>query len=76
MMYIFFQSTENSSKILLPYKVLRSLDPEIYRNVEFDVWLESRKGNILAEGIHLNPDKLNRTVLQTIARDYFHCAIF
>lgn len=28
-----------------PYKVLKALDPEIYRNVEFDVWLDSRKGN-------------------------------
>lgn len=27
-----------------PYKVLKALDPEIYRNVEFDVWLDSRKG--------------------------------
>ncbi|XP_060548139.1 putative bifunctional UDP-N-acetylglucosamine transferase and deubiquitinase ALG13 [Pantherophis guttatus] len=26
-----------------PYKVLKALDPEIYRNIEFDVWLESRK---------------------------------
>lgn len=28
-----------------PYKVLRALDPEIYHNVEFDVWLDSKKGN-------------------------------
>jgi len=28
----------------VPYKVLKALDPEIYRNVEFDVWLDSRKG--------------------------------
>jgi len=27
-----------------PYKVLKALDPEIYRNVEFDVWRDSRKG--------------------------------
>lgn len=31
--------------MLFPYKVLKALDPEIYRNVEFDVWLDSRKGN-------------------------------
>ncbi|XP_055981791.1 putative bifunctional UDP-N-acetylglucosamine transferase and deubiquitinase ALG13 [Sorex fumeus] len=37
------KSTENPSKMLFPYKVLKSLDPEIYRNVEFDVWLDSRK---------------------------------
>ncbi|XP_010189246.1 PREDICTED: putative bifunctional UDP-N-acetylglucosamine transferase and deubiquitinase ALG13 [Mesitornis unicolor] len=34
---------ENPSKMPVPYKVLKSLDPEIYRNVEFDVWLDSRK---------------------------------
>ncbi|XP_064374009.1 putative bifunctional UDP-N-acetylglucosamine transferase and deubiquitinase ALG13 [Dromaius novaehollandiae] len=34
---------ENLSKMPFPYKVLKALDPEIYRNVEFDVWLESRK---------------------------------
>ncbi|KAB0344419.1 hypothetical protein FD754_021345 [Muntiacus muntjak] len=37
------KSPENSSKMLFPYKVLKALDPEIYRNVEFDVWLDSRK---------------------------------
>ncbi|KAG5844088.1 hypothetical protein ANANG_G00157770 [Anguilla anguilla] len=30
-------------KLSLPYKVLKALDPEIYRNVEFDVWHDSRK---------------------------------
>nr|XP_021155961.1 LOW QUALITY PROTEIN: putative bifunctional UDP-N-acetylglucosamine transferase and deubiquitinase ALG13 [Columba livia] len=34
---------ENPSKMPVPYKVLKALDPEIYRNVEFDVWLDSRK---------------------------------
>ncbi|XP_050821180.1 putative bifunctional UDP-N-acetylglucosamine transferase and deubiquitinase ALG13 [Gopherus flavomarginatus] len=34
---------ENPSKMPFPYKVLKALDPEIYRNVEFDVWLDSRK---------------------------------
>lgn len=28
----------------VPYKVLKALDSAIYRNVEFDVWLDSRKG--------------------------------
>ncbi|XP_073919443.1 LOW QUALITY PROTEIN: UDP-N-acetylglucosamine transferase subunit ALG13 [Castor canadensis] len=37
------KSPENLSKMLFPYKVLKALDPEIYRNVEFDVWLDSRK---------------------------------
>lgn len=26
-----------------PYKVAKSLDPDIYRNIEFDTWSESRK---------------------------------
>ncbi|XP_054025781.1 putative bifunctional UDP-N-acetylglucosamine transferase and deubiquitinase ALG13 [Dryobates pubescens] len=30
-------------KMPVPYKVLKALDSEIYRNVEFDVWLDSRK---------------------------------
>ncbi|XP_010117690.1 PREDICTED: LOW QUALITY PROTEIN: putative bifunctional UDP-N-acetylglucosamine transferase and deubiquitinase ALG13 [Chlamydotis macqueenii] len=34
---------ENPLKMPVPYKVLKALDPEIYRNVEFDVWLDSRK---------------------------------
>ncbi|ETE63247.1 UDP-N-acetylglucosamine transferase subunit ALG13-like protein, partial [Ophiophagus hannah] len=32
-----------SPRMPFPYKVLKALDPEIYRNIEFDVWLESRK---------------------------------
>ncbi|XP_044161572.1 putative bifunctional UDP-N-acetylglucosamine transferase and deubiquitinase ALG13 [Bufo gargarizans] len=35
--------TETPNKMPFPYKVLKALDPEIYRNVEFDVWLDSRK---------------------------------
>ncbi|KAJ7310200.1 hypothetical protein JRQ81_007093 [Phrynocephalus forsythii] len=43
------QGTEESKpldnpKMPFPYKVLKALDPEIYRNIEFDVWLDSRKG--------------------------------
>ncbi|XP_073455449.1 UDP-N-acetylglucosamine transferase subunit ALG13-like [Aquarana catesbeiana] len=37
------KTTENPNKMPFPYKVLKALDPEIYRNVEFDVWLDSRK---------------------------------
>lgn len=28
-----------------PYKVAKALDPNIYRNIQFDVWIEKRKGN-------------------------------
>ncbi|XP_026179697.1 putative bifunctional UDP-N-acetylglucosamine transferase and deubiquitinase ALG13 [Mastacembelus armatus] len=31
------------SRLCLPYKVLKSLDAEVYRNVEFDVWQDSCK---------------------------------
>lgn len=41
----------NSAKDLLdngitpfPYKVAKALDPDIYRNIEFDVWSEIRRG--------------------------------
>ncbi|XP_073084370.1 UDP-N-acetylglucosamine transferase subunit ALG13-like [Manis javanica] len=37
------KSPGNQSKMPFPYKVLRALDPEIYHNVEFDVWLDSKK---------------------------------
>lgn len=40
------QPSENP-KMPFPYKVLKALDPEIYRNIEFDVWLDSRKGILL-----------------------------
>lgn len=41
---LLFQATEGSGKLVLPYKVLKALEPELYRNVEFDVWQDSRKG--------------------------------
>ncbi|XP_036381565.1 putative bifunctional UDP-N-acetylglucosamine transferase and deubiquitinase ALG13 [Megalops cyprinoides] len=31
------------AKVTFPYKVLKALDPDIYRNVEFDVWQDGRK---------------------------------
>lgn len=27
-----------------PYRVAKALDPVVYRNIEYDVWLEERKG--------------------------------
>ncbi|XP_029910048.1 putative bifunctional UDP-N-acetylglucosamine transferase and deubiquitinase ALG13 isoform X2 [Myripristis murdjan] len=33
----------SSSRLSLPYKVLKSLDTDLYRNLEFDVWLDSCK---------------------------------
>lgn len=44
----------NSAKDLLdhgitpfPYKVAKALDPDIYRNIEFDVWSEVRRGKTI-----------------------------
>uniref|UniRef100_A0A671QCR1 ubiquitinyl hydrolase 1 n=1 Tax=Sinocyclocheilus anshuiensis TaxID=1608454 RepID=A0A671QCR1_9TELE len=37
------KATEGSGKLALPYKVLKALEPELYRNVEFDVWQDARK---------------------------------
>ncbi|XP_048851134.1 putative bifunctional UDP-N-acetylglucosamine transferase and deubiquitinase ALG13 isoform X2 [Brienomyrus brachyistius] len=34
---------EGAAKLSLPYKALKALDPEMYRNVEFDVWHDCRK---------------------------------
>ncbi|XP_062309586.1 putative bifunctional UDP-N-acetylglucosamine transferase and deubiquitinase ALG13 isoform X1 [Osmerus eperlanus] len=37
------KATEGPSRLSLPYKVLKALDTEMYRNVEFDVWHDGRK---------------------------------
>ncbi|KAL4593629.1 putative bifunctional UDP-N-acetylglucosamine transferase and deubiquitinase ALG13, partial [Arapaima gigas] len=37
------KAPEGPAKLSFPYKVLKSLDPEMYRNVEFDVWHDGRK---------------------------------
>ncbi|NXO23107.1 OTUD4 protein, partial [Cisticola juncidis] len=36
------ESNGSPPSLVLPRKVLRSLDPLVYRNVEYDVWLRSR----------------------------------
>ncbi|XP_055500161.1 putative bifunctional UDP-N-acetylglucosamine transferase and deubiquitinase ALG13 [Leucoraja erinacea] len=37
------KTLEGPAKMPFPFKVLKALDSEIYRNVEFDVWLDIRK---------------------------------
>lgn len=32
------------ARLSLPYKVMKSLDGEVYRNLEFDVWQDTCKG--------------------------------
>lgn len=34
------------SRLSLPYKVMKSLDRDIYRNLEFDVWQDNCKGKL------------------------------
>ncbi|XP_071287609.1 OTU domain-containing protein 4 isoform X7 [Agelaius tricolor] len=36
------ESNGNPTSLVLPKKVLKSLDPLVYRNIEYDVWLRSR----------------------------------
>ncbi|NWW46991.1 OTUD4 protein, partial [Pedionomus torquatus] len=36
------KSNGNSTLLVLPKKVLKSLNPSVYRNVEYDVWLQSK----------------------------------
>ncbi|XP_015479707.1 OTU domain-containing protein 4 isoform X7 [Parus major] len=36
------ESNGNPTSLVLPKKVLKSLDPLVYRNVEYDVWLRSK----------------------------------
>ncbi|KAL0993892.1 hypothetical protein UPYG_G00115270 [Umbra pygmaea] len=37
------KTPDGPTKLSLPYKVLKALDSEMYRNVEFDVWHDGRK---------------------------------
>ncbi|XP_039352172.1 putative bifunctional UDP-N-acetylglucosamine transferase and deubiquitinase ALG13 isoform X3 [Mauremys reevesii] len=37
---------ENPPKMPFAYRVLKALDPGLYRNVEFEVWLDSRKEHL------------------------------
>lgn len=34
-------------KVTIPYKIAKALDPNMYRNIEFDTWNEFRRGIIL-----------------------------
>uniref|UniRef100_A0A8C9UGV8 OTU domain-containing protein 4 n=1 Tax=Serinus canaria TaxID=9135 RepID=A0A8C9UGV8_SERCA len=36
------ESNGNPTSLVLPKKVLKSLDPLVYRNIEYDVWLQSK----------------------------------
>ncbi|XP_072784790.1 OTU domain-containing protein 4 isoform X7 [Taeniopygia guttata] len=36
------ESNGNPTSLVLPKKVLKSLDPLVYRNIEYDVWLRSK----------------------------------
>ncbi|XP_046986477.1 uncharacterized protein LOC124556566 [Schistocerca americana] len=64
-----------------PYKVAKALDPNIYRNVEFDAWSDMKRdkkygilqGNELGEGVRclvkLNPEKLFYAYIQHMEPD-------
>ena len=36
-----------------PYKVAKALDPNIYRNIEFDIWNDYRKGISIIHNLFL-----------------------
>ncbi|XP_032811110.2 uncharacterized protein LOC116942849 isoform X2 [Petromyzon marinus] len=38
----------------VPFSVMKSLDPFVYRNVEFEVWVASRKDHGSAPGVHFS----------------------
>lgn len=38
MIFVYFQGITP-----FPYKVAKALDPDIYRNIEFDSWSDNRK---------------------------------
>lgn len=35
------------SRLSLSYKVMKSLDRDVYRNLEFDVWQDTCKGKLV-----------------------------
>ncbi|XP_063622428.1 putative bifunctional UDP-N-acetylglucosamine transferase and deubiquitinase ALG13 [Cydia splendana] len=76
----------NSAKDLLdngitpfPYKVAKALDPDIYRNIEFDVWSELRRelryGTRYSDGTTLQVGVKCLCRLQVDQRDPYHCHI-
>ncbi|XP_063362828.1 protein ovarian tumor locus-like [Cydia amplana] len=76
----------NSAKDLLdngitpfPYKVAKALDPDIYRNIEFDVWSELRRelryGTRYSDGTTLQVGVKCLCRLQADQRDPYHCHI-
>ncbi|XP_072040027.1 uncharacterized protein [Amphiura filiformis] len=59
----------------LPYKVAKALDPEIYRNVEFDAWNEMKKEQqhkdyLIATGLQYAPGDKCQVVLEDSKRLY------
>lgn len=42
-----------------PFKVAKALDPDIYRNIEFDSWNDKRKENFLSKNWHHNDHARN-----------------
>ncbi|XP_063534815.1 protein ovarian tumor locus-like isoform X2 [Cydia strobilella] len=76
----------NSAKDLLdngitpfPYKVAKALDPDIYRNIEFDVWSELRRelryGTRYSDGTTLQVGVKCLCRLKADQRDPYHCHI-
>ncbi|XP_029903867.1 OTU domain-containing protein 4-like [Myripristis murdjan] len=57
----------SSSTLILPYKVLKSLDTILYRNVEFDVWLDSCR----ERQYFCNLCCLKTDYMEFAAREYF-----
>ncbi|KAJ8028811.1 OTU domain-containing protein 4 [Holothuria leucospilota] len=59
----------------LPYRVAKALDPEIYRNVEFDSWNENKKDQqqqdlIMARGLQYSPGEKCQVMLSN-EKKYF-----
>ncbi|XP_047990228.1 putative bifunctional UDP-N-acetylglucosamine transferase and deubiquitinase ALG13 isoform X2 [Leguminivora glycinivorella] len=76
----------NSAKDLLdngitpfPYKVAKALDPDIYRNIEFDVWSELRRelryGTRYSDGTTLQVGVYCRCRMQPDQKVAYHCYI-
>lgn len=53
----------NKGHTPFPYRVAKALDPDIYRNTDFDIWHEIRRGmrflsNVIGRGCAMNFEQL------------------
>lgn len=54
------------SRLSLPYKVMKSLDRDVYRNLEFDVWQDNCKGKLSLDQLMVSTGNVKSPECETI----------